>query len=199
MLSYGRSFSPQFFSLFFFLRFVCCLWVFMSDLMYSCEPHTCRCPQVRRGHWIPQELELLMVMDHHMGGRHMTWVFLRAIHVPIAWVTSPAPTICFKLVTVMSLCLHCQRKIDPAPKKYVNDETSMMPVESACSASSSPDCWETQTLWPGNRTGLSNQVPSYDLGWKDGSVIKSLSCSSRGPEFASQHPHHVAHNCLYVL
>ena len=27
------------------------------------------------------------------------------------------------------------------------------------------------------------------LGWRDGSVIKSTDCSSRGPEFNSQQPH----------
>jgi hypothetical protein len=27
------------------------------------------------------------------------------------------------------------------------------------------------------------------LGWRDGSVVKSTDCSSRGPEFNSQQPH----------
>jgi hypothetical protein len=27
------------------------------------------------------------------------------------------------------------------------------------------------------------------LGWRDGSVVKSTGCSSRGPEFKSQQPH----------
>ena len=27
------------------------------------------------------------------------------------------------------------------------------------------------------------------VGWRDGSVVKSTNCSSRGPEFKSQHPH----------
>jgi len=27
------------------------------------------------------------------------------------------------------------------------------------------------------------------LGWRDGSVVKSTDCSSRGPEFNSQKPH----------
>jgi hypothetical protein len=26
------------------------------------------------------------------------------------------------------------------------------------------------------------------LGWRDGSVVKNTDCSSRGPEFKSQHP-----------
>jgi hypothetical protein len=26
-------------------------------------------------------------------------------------------------------------------------------------------------------------------GWRDGSVVKSIDCSSRGPEFNSQQPH----------
>ena len=30
---------------------------------------------------------------------------------------------------------------------------------------------------------------SQSLGWRDGSVVKSTDCSSRGPEFNSQHPH----------
>jgi hypothetical protein len=27
------------------------------------------------------------------------------------------------------------------------------------------------------------------MGWRDGSVVKSSDCSSRGPEFNSQQPH----------
>jgi len=27
------------------------------------------------------------------------------------------------------------------------------------------------------------------MGWRDGSVVKSIDCSSRGPEFKSQKPH----------
>jgi hypothetical protein len=27
------------------------------------------------------------------------------------------------------------------------------------------------------------------LGWRDGSVVKSTDCSSKGPEFSSQQPH----------
>jgi hypothetical protein len=30
-------------------------------------------------------------------------------------------------------------------------------------------------------------------GWRDGSVVKSISCSSRGPEFNSQQPHGSSH------
>ena len=33
-------------------------------------------------------------------------------------------------------------------------------------------------------------------GWRDGSVLKSTDCSSRGAEFKSQQPHMVAHNHL---
>jgi hypothetical protein len=29
----------------------------------------------------------------------------------------------------------------------------------------------------------------YSKGWRDGSAVKSTDCSSRGPEFNSQHPH----------
>jgi hypothetical protein len=29
----------------------------------------------------------------------------------------------------------------------------------------------------------------YLLGWSDGSEVKIIDCSSRGPEFNSQHPH----------
>jgi hypothetical protein len=32
-------------------------------------------------------------------------------------------------------------------------------------------------------------LESLSMGWRDGSVVKSTSCSSRGPEFNSQHPH----------
>lgn len=30
--------------------------------------------------------------------------------------------------------------------------------------------------------------------WRDDSVVKTVYCSSRGPEFESQHPHQAAHN-----
>jgi len=30
---------------------------------------------------------------------------------------------------------------------------------------------------------------ALELGWRDGSVVKSTDCSSRGPEFKSQQPH----------
>jgi hypothetical protein len=29
----------------------------------------------------------------------------------------------------------------------------------------------------------------FSQGWRDGSVVKSTDCSSRGPEFNSQYPH----------
>jgi len=32
-----------------------------------------------------------------------------------------------------------------------------------------------------------------DRDWKDGSVVKSIGCSSRGPVFDSQHPHGSSH------
>jgi len=36
------------------------------------------------------------------------------------------------------------------------------------------------------------EVISFSLGWRDGSVVKSTDCSSRGPEFQSQQPHGVS-------
>jgi hypothetical protein len=33
-----------------------------------------------------------------------------------------------------------------------------------------------------------------DMGWRDGSVVRAHNCSSRGPEFDLQHPHHLAHS-----
>jgi hypothetical protein len=37
--------------------------------------------------------------------------------------------------------------------------------------------------------GKINIVKMAILGWRDGSVVKSTDCSSRGPEFNSQQPH----------
>jgi hypothetical protein len=34
------------------------------------------------------------------------------------------------------------------------------------------------------------------LGWRDCSVVKSTDCSSRGPEFNSQHPHGGSQPCV---
>jgi hypothetical protein len=35
----------------------------------------------------------------------------------------------------------------------------------------------------------SNLIKKQKTGWRDGSVVKSTDCSSRGPEFNSQQPH----------
>ena len=37
--------------------------------------------------------------------------------------------------------------------------------------------------------GPSSGIKSFDLGWRDGSAVKSTDCSSKGPEFKSQQPH----------
>jgi hypothetical protein len=47
-------------------------------------------------------------------------------------------------------------------------------------------------LLPGNKE--SNAIKKVDTGvgrggWRDGSAVKSIDCSSRGPEFNSQQPH----------
>jgi hypothetical protein len=34
------------------------------------------------------------------------------------------------------------------------------------------------------------QYTIYNILWRDGSAIKRTDCSSRGPEFNSQQPHH---------
>jgi hypothetical protein len=38
-----------------------------------------------------------------------------------------------------------------------------------------------------------SKTKSWALGWRNGLVIKSTDCSSRGPEFNSQHPHGGSH------
>jgi hypothetical protein len=43
---------------------------------------------------------------------------------------------------------------------------------------------ESFKYWENN---VSLKEPS--VGWRDGSVVKSTDCSSRGPEFNSQQPH----------
>jgi hypothetical protein len=35
-------------------------------------------------------------------------------------------------------------------------------------------------------------------GWKDGSVVKGVHCSSRGPEFRSQHLHQITLHHLWL-
>lgn len=39
-----------------------------------------------------------------------------------------------------------------------------------------------------------NNIEESRRGWRDGSVVKNPYCSSREPEFKSQHPHLMAHN-----
>jgi hypothetical protein len=36
---------------------------------------------------------------------------------------------------------------------------------------------------------VKNNLKRWPLGWRDGSAVKSIDCSSRGPEFKSQQPH----------
>jgi hypothetical protein len=36
---------------------------------------------------------------------------------------------------------------------------------------------------------MDNPEEMETKGWRDGSAVKSTNCSSRGPEFKSQHPH----------
>jgi hypothetical protein len=38
-------------------------------------------------------------------------------------------------------------------------------------------------MW--NKDGIKNPL----MGWRDGLVVKSTDCSSKGPEFKSQQPH----------
>ena len=37
--------------------------------------------------------------------------------------------------------------------------------------------------------GMFSKSKEIDRGWRDGSEVESTGCSSRGPEFNSQHPH----------
>ena len=36
---------------------------------------------------------------------------------------------------------------------------------------------------------IDDAIEAVTSGWRDGSVVKSTDCSSRGPEFNSQQPH----------
>ena len=44
-------------------------------------------------------------------------------------------------------------------------------------------------LWPLFDNYTYAYLKSHELGWRDGSAVKSTDCSSRGPEFNSQQPH----------
>jgi hypothetical protein len=45
---------------------------------------------------------------------------------------------------------------------------------------------EGDKIWSVKKRGL-NKIKR---GWSDGSAVKSTDCSSEGPEFKSQQPHH---------
>jgi len=45
----------------------------------------------------------------------------------------------------------------------------------------------TGARWEDKQTN--KQTNKKKWGWRDGSVVKSTDCSSRGPEFYSQQPH----------
>jgi hypothetical protein len=42
---------------------------------------------------------------------------------------------------------------------------------------------------PNSGRGSNRRIKNSRLGWREGSVVKSINCSSRGPEFNSQQPH----------
>jgi hypothetical protein len=47
---------------------------------------------------------------------------------------------------------------------------------------------------------LNRQMKRFCLeGWRDGSVLKSINCSSRGPEFNSQQPHGGSQSSVMVI
>jgi hypothetical protein len=46
--------------------------------------------------------------------------------------------------------------------------------------------WYKLELWTSSELGLCEK---WEMGWRDGSAVKSTDCSSRGPEFKSQQTH----------
>jgi hypothetical protein len=69
------------------------------------------------------------------------------------------------------------------------------PAEAAFSKAGSVDC----RFWVAAKAvfehGIRNTFEIIkDMGWRDGSVVRAHNCSSRGPEFDLQHPHHLAHS-----
>jgi hypothetical protein len=48
-----------------------------------------------------------------------------------------------------------------------------------------PGGGETET----QRVAQAHRTRRKDVGWRDGSVVKSTGCSSTGPEFNSEQPH----------
>jgi hypothetical protein len=48
---------------------------------------------------------------------------------------------------------------------------------------------KTQPSPQANKNQSTKQVKAMRKGWRDGSVVKSTDCSSKGPEFKSQQPH----------
>jgi hypothetical protein len=49
--------------------------------------------------------------------------------------------------------------------------------------------FELSALFCVKLNNVENGVGNGGLGWRDGSVVKSTICSSRGPVFNSQQPH----------
>jgi hypothetical protein len=45
---------------------------------------------------------------------------------------------------------------------------------------------KTKDFWASE---IGHQLRSLTMGWRDGSVVKSIDCSCRGPELNSQTPH----------
>lgn len=49
--------------------------VYVHHVCILCEPVS---PGVRRGHWVPGDLELWMIVSHPVGAESQTWVFSKS-------------------------------------------------------------------------------------------------------------------------
>ena len=47
----------------------------------------------------------------------------------------------------------------------------------------------SRTVGATQRNPVSKKQNKQTRGWRDGSIVKSTDCSSKGPEFSSQQPH----------
>jgi len=55
-----------------------------------------------------------------------------------------------------------------------------------------PSLHKRGTYWNLGFLSHKKEKKSWGWGWRDGSVVKSTDCSSRGPEFNSQQPHSIS-------
>ena len=159
-----------------------CVYVFLCARSQTPEVSS-RC--------LPQSLSTLLFED-----LFWTWCSLMQ---QTGWPALPPQGHCWFLSNVVVCCF----EIDSyyvAQSPYINQASLiLLPLPPWCwNYKHRPPYWLSTEVWTQGSTGARLDLTIFHLslfykddwrGWRDGSVVKSTDCSSKGPEFKSQQPH----------